>query len=180
MTTIHEFKQVTEALGIYPNELGAVMLDFDPINDQIMPGEWEYYSPNQEEWWIKGWVGHKAHLTLRHGLLKKGYELADEIAYLTKDLQFPSVNVIDATHFIDPGSPYAAIVLKVAENPLLMELHRRLSYLPHIDTYTPWVPHVTVAYVHADHALQAALRVNKVLYGRVLNPRRLNLGEDTY
>lgn len=178
MTTIHDFKKLTDKLGIFPNELGAVMLDFFPITDQILPDEWLYYSPNQDEWWMKGWVGHKAHLTLRFGLLKQGYELKDEIYELLRDLPLPSVNVIDTTHFQDPGNPYAAIVLKLADDPALLEFHRRLSYLPHIDTYTPWVPHVTVAYVHTDHALQAASRVNKVLYGRALLPKSLNLGED--
>lgn len=180
MTTIHEFKQVTDKLGIFPNELGAVMLDFEPIDNltAIIPEEWLYYSPNQEQWWIKGWVANKAHLTLKYGLLQKAYELKDEIAKLTEGLSLPQVRVAYATTFQDPGNPYTTIVLALEDDPALLEFNRRLSYLPHVDTYTPWVPHVTVAYIHSGFVTPAVERVHNMMTGRILIPRGLNLGED--
>ena len=182
MTTIHEFIHVTDKLGVFPTELGAVMLDFEPIDNltAIIPEEWLYYSPNQEQWWIKGWVANKAHLTLKYGLLQKAYELKDEIAKLTEDLSLPQVRVAYATTFQDPGKPYVAVVLALEDDPKLLEFHRRLSYLPHVDTFTPWVPHVTVAYVKREYADLAVALSNHVFIGQTLIPTRINLGEDKY
>lgn len=178
MTSIYDYKEVTDKLGIYPAELGCVMLDFEPITDEIIPPAWEYYSPKQEFWWVKGVVSDRAHLTLKYGLLQKAYELKDEIEALVGDLSLPKAQVVGATQFRQPNDPYSAVVLKIDENPELLEFSRRLSYLPHIDTFTPWVPHVTIAYVHAEHAPAAIEMVNSALYGRTLIPRELDLGED--
>ena len=178
MTSIYDYKEVTDKLGIYPAELGCVMLDFEPITDNIIPPEWEYYSPKQEFWWVMGVVSDRAHLTLKYGLLQKAYELKDEINALVGDLSLPKAQVVGAMEFRQPNDPYSAVVLKIDENPELLEFNRRLSYLPHIDTFTPWVPHVTIAYVHAEHAPAAIEMVNSALYGRTLIPRELDLGED--
>lgn len=180
MTTIHDFKSITDGLNVYPNELGVVMLDFEPVEDNIIPSEWEYYSPDQEGWWIKGWVGDRAHLTLKYGLLQQAWELSTEIKTLLSGLELPQVEVSGTTSFYDPGNPYAAIVLTLKDSLELMEFHRRLSYLPHIDTYTPWVPHVTMAYVFKKFANQAVSTINKQMLGRKLIPTELNLGESKY
>lgn len=178
MTSINDYQNITEKLGIYPSELGCVMLDFEPITDDIIPPEWEYYSPKQESWWVKGVVSHRAHLTLKYGLLQMAYELKDEINALIGDLSLPKATVIGAMEFRQPSDPYSTIVLKIDENPELVEFNRRLSYLPHIDTFTPWVPHVTIAYVHTENAQASIELVNKTLYGRTLIPKGLNFGED--
>lgn len=178
MTSVYDYKEVTDKLGIYPSELGCVMLDFEPITDDVIPAEWEYYSPKQEFWWVKGVVSDRAHLTLKYGLLQKAYELEAEINVLVGDLSLPKAMVVGAMEFRQPNDPYSAIVLKIDENPELIEFTRRLSYLPHIDTFTPWVPHVTMAYVHTEHASAAIELVNSAFYGRILIPRALNLGKD--
>ena len=180
MSSIHDFKSVTDRLDIYPNELGAVLLDFESLGEKIFAEEWMYYSPNQEEWWIKGWVGDRAHVTLRYGLLDQGVDLKNEIEDLLRDLPLPSVKAINTKIFGDPEGPYAAIVLEVFQTPELMEFHRRLSYLPHVDTFTPWVPHVTVAYVKREYADLAVALSNHVFIGQTLIPTRINLGEDKY
>jgi hypothetical protein len=180
VTHISEFKTVTDSLGIFPDELGVVMLDFEAINNPGMPNEWFYYSSDAETWWTKGWVGGMAHLTLKYGFLKPASELKNEIGALVKGLTLPTVDVAEATSFQTPGAPYSAVVLKLAEDEKLLEFHRRLSYLPHIDTFTPWVPHVTLAYVHADKASQAVALASKTMVGRRLIPRGLNLGEEKY
>lgn len=180
MSSIHDFKNVTDRLGIYPNELGAVLLDFESLGEKILPEEWLYYSPDQDEWWVKGWVGDRAHVTLRYGLLDQGVDLKNEIEELLSGLPLPSVDVMDTTSFGDPEGPYAAIVLRVTNTPELMEFYRRLSYLPHVDTFTPWVPHVTVAYVKRENADLAIALSNHVFTGQTLIPTRINLGEDKY
>lgn len=180
MTSIHDFKSVTDGLDIYPNELGAVMLDFEPVEDNIIPPEWEYYSPNQDDWWIKGWVGDRAHLTLKYGLLQQADEWSAEIKALLSGLDNPQVTVSGATNFQEPRNPYSAVVLTVEDSPDLMEFHRRLSYLPHVDTYTPWVPHITMAYVLKNYAEQATTMVNEQMRGRKLISTGINLGEEKY
>lgn len=180
MTHINEFKKVTDSLGIFPDELGVVMLDFEAIEDPGFLKEWFYYSSDAETWWTKGWVGGMAHLTLKYGFLKPASELKTEIDILLNGLPLPFVDVASVTHFQTPGAPYAAIVLKLADDENLLEFHRRLSYLPHVDTFTPWVPHVTLAYVHPDNAIDAEELVNQFMLGRRLIPRALNLGEEKY
>lgn len=175
---INDFKNVTDSLNIYPNELGAVMLDFEPVNEQIIPEEWCYYTSKQDLWWVKGWVGSSAHLTLKYGFLKKAYELKDQINALIGDIALPHVEIEDATVFAQPDADYVVIILRLLEDPTLLELNRRLSYLPHIDTFTPWLPHVTMAYVKAEYARQCMYLVTDQMSGRILAPKGLNLGEN--
>lgn len=180
MPSIHDFKNVTDSLGVYPNELGVVMLDFEPIEDIGIPEEWKYYTSDPDEWWVKGWVGDRAHVSLKYGLLDSPTEIKNEIEALIGELSLPKVTAIDVTAFHGPTAPYAAIVLKVEVTPELLEFHRRLSYLPHIDTFTPWVPHVTMVYVRSENATQAESFVRNVLLGRTLVPTGINLGEEKY
>lgn len=177
MTSIHDFKKVTDSLGIYPGELGVIMLDFTPLDNPGIPKEWEYNSSDPEKWWVKGFVGQNAHMSLLYGLLQPAAELSDQINTLLEGLPLPQVETVEATDFTQSGDLYSAIVLKVKVSSELMEFHRRLSYLPHVDTFTPWVPHVTVAYVNAQNVEDTVALVKENLVGKTLMPVGLNLGD---
>lgn len=177
MTSIYDFKDVTDSLEVFPAELGVVMLDCSPVENPGIPKEWEFNSSDPEKWWVKGFVGDGAHVSLLYGLLVPASEWSNQIETLVGDLPLPTVTLMEATSFAQPGDLYAAVVMKAVITPELMEFHRRLAYLPHVDTFTPWVPHVTIAYVDAHYVLEAVDMVNKTLSGRILMPVGLNLGD---
>lgn len=154
MTTFSDYKHIHENLGITVPNLGCVMLKLhvdSKFNLAIDPKEL-HVSPHPERWWINGDVTDSLHITLKYGLLNKAWRWEDHIRELLDGWEPEPVELAGVKFFDSPYSdePYACMVgvAKVTEN--LMEAHRRLSYLPHIDTFTPYVPHVTLAYLNSD------------------------------
>lgn len=109
-----------------------------------------YYSPDPEKFWVKGDVSEKAHITLLYGLLTPAYEQKGEINRVLDTWDAPEYFIPDNVTFFPspyPEEPYAAIVVKL-DDPALEEAHQRLSYLPHVNTFPTYQPHMTLAYVN--------------------------------
>lgn len=178
MSDFTDFKDVHDALGIDTSDLGCVMLDFQPIEYNPLPDEWLYSS--EEKFWVKGWMGNKLHVTLLYGILKDTHKWAEYVILRLLADWVPEVaipfDVIQFPSYSDENYVCIAAELKVTEN--LQEANRRLSYLPHIDTFSPYRPHVTLAYVRAEFAEESMGILKAFMDGRVFHPTYVNLGSD--
>ncbi len=176
-----QFPTVYMALGINVNKLGCIMLDTDsiPITSMVENGDDDlYFARDKEHYWIRGAVGETgAHATLLYGLLEHGTqwrELVDLVllGWKIPDLEIESIGVFDSPY---ADEPYKCIIAHIKVTDELLEGHARLELLPHINTFTKYRPHVTLAYVHED-AAQKWVGALQNLVGRTLAVTKLNYG----
>lgn len=187
MTDINtnQFPDVYTALGINVNKLGVVMLDVDPftVTDLVTNGRNDdlYFAQNQERFWIQGAVAEsQAHVTLLYGLLEKGLIWKPLIDIVLADWTPPVLEIERVGAFESPFSdePYSCIIAHIKVTPDLLEGHARLSLLPHINTYSTYRPHLTLAYVKVEEKEKWLKELGDSLNGKRLSVNKINYGGD--
>lgn len=187
----HDFPEVYKWLGINLNTLGIVMLDVEPIiithwigQDGVSAYLQDfplYYAKNKERFWIDGLVLDKGHVTLLYGLLEQGKNYEPHIKKVLEGWEMDSVEIESFGYFESPypDEEYYCIVAHIKVTPELMEGHQRLEFLPHINTFAGYKPHMTVAYIqkNADTRDQFIADLTKEFVGKKLKIKEdFNLG----
>ena len=178
----NQFPDVYKALGVNVNKLGTVMLDVDPftVTDLVTKGKDDlYFAQNQERFWIQGAVAESvAHVTLLYGLLEKGLVWKPLIDIVLADWTPPSLIVesIGAFESSFADEPYSCIVAHIKPTPELQEGHKRLELLPHINTYSEYRPHLTLAYVKVEAKDRWLKELGTFLNGKTLTVNNINYG----
>lgn len=178
----HLFESVYKKLGINLDKLGCIMLDVEPLKGLNVSEDKLYYAKNKERFWVNGLVFNKvAHLTLLYGLLQSGSEIKDLVDQVLTEWYMPGVE-IDHVGFFNspyPDEPYYCIVGHVKVNDDLMEGHQRLEFLPHINTFAGYKPHITLAYVKKDEKIRDEVMeyFNKALKDQPLKVTGINYGK---
>jgi len=137
-------------LGIDFDQLGCVMLDCEPptfLHDLVPPTFW-YRDPARP-----GEYGPEmqAHVTLLFGLIQNANTIRAEVDEVLEGWRAPEF--FEASKraplemFGGPDAPYDCIVLRPSYDLGYSDAHRRLSRLPHINTFPDYQAHVTVGYV---------------------------------
>lgn len=183
MVSAYDFPQIYERIGMQLGHFGCIMLDVEPlpISNAFDDEDVFYYSRNPMLRYVKGPVAETgAHATLLYGLTpddNAGVEQRESVNELLEGLNLSSV-VIDTVDFFPPqfNEPYACIIGKLRTDGDLGEANRRLRFLPHIDTFVDYKPHVTLAYVRAEHKERAIWRLGTALENIELNAIGINYG----
>lgn len=146
----------------------------------MVPAEWAYVSPHPDRFWIKGMEAGD-HITLLYGLLSNGNTIRAAVDEVLDGWQPGQVTVDHVGSFPSTfaDEPYACIVGHIAVTPELIDAHARLSYLPHIDTFWQYKPHLTLGYVHREHEAAAIERLGAAVNGVPLTPLGLNYGRNS-
>ena len=77
-----------------------------------------------------------------------------------------------------PGEDYACLVGVVESWGKLEQAHKLLSFLPHVNTYLEYIPHLTLGYVDADRKDEALKLLHQNRIGGLnLTPFGLSYGE---
>lgn len=128
--------------------LGCIMMNTNqiPIAQYIK-------NPDADLFTKPGWGGglageDEAHVTLLFGLLENGNVWKDKVDMLLQGWKLPEV-VIDEVSYFDLGDSYAIIGL-VRPTPEVVDGNERLSLLPHVNTFSEYHPHITLAYIKHD------------------------------
>lgn len=185
------FEETYKNLGINLDELGCVMLDIEPL-DNMYSIEYEgagtmlYASKNPDRKWINGWVvGSVAHITLLYGLLDNAHNWEKHINAVLDGWEMDTVEIDHISYFDSPYNDedknYWCIVAHIKVTPELMEGHQRLEFLPHINTFTGYKPHMTICYIEkretTDHRDNLIEYFNKCWSGQKLKVKSdINLG----
>ena len=184
MTTMYE------RLGVNWGNLGCVMLDIvDPGWAEKVP-EVLWYHPTDEDRIIlkeptdNYGMEERPHVTLLYGLLENANiwrPFVDEVMdgwEIPNSLDVDKFDVFKAHHGL-----YEVVVAKIRMTPHLQAANQRLKRLPHIETF-PYVPHVTIGYVHPGTGAYIARDLNDMakkntqyVAPTVLNYGRLPVGE---
>jgi 2'-5' RNA ligase len=154
----HDFEEVYRGLGINLSTLGCVMLDVEPLDNMYSMhaegGESNlYYAKDKSRFWINGWVCDKtAHVTLLYGLLETAKNYEWHIEQIMKDWKLPEIEIESVGYFDSPyeDEPYYCIVAHIKVTPELLEKHQRLEFLPHVNTFAGYKPHMTICYIKKE------------------------------
>lgn len=184
----HDFEEVYKWLGIDLNKLGCLMLDTEPIpceyflmhQDGVSAYFPSYHAKNKDRFWIDGYVGNKPHVTLLYGFLVEAKAIKSHIKSVLEGWKMDTVMIEDIGFFESPyaDEPYYCIVAHLQVTDSLLEGHRRLELLPHINTFAGYKPHVTVAYIEKDEVIRDdfVCYLKKKLVGKELKVIGLNYG----
>lgn len=177
-----KFLEVYENLGIDVGNLGCIMLDTETIatNDIIADGDY-FTRPSQYEDGMDD--GHESerepHVTLLYGLLRPGIELKKHVDAVLDGWQ-PQELIIDYVGFFystDAEMNAVTIVAFVRKTDSLLEANARLRFLPHIDTFPEYKPHITLAYVKDSANWQEYVTLlNDKYAGKSVKPVSINYG----
>lgn len=156
----HNFEDVYKKLDINLDTLGCVMLDLEPLGSMggaVTLATDLYYSNNPDRKWINGWVAGKIpHITLLYGLLDNAHNWEKYINLVLNDWKMDTVEIDHIGYFDSPYSDedYYCLVAHIKVTQELMEGHNRLEFLPHINTFTGYKPHMTIGYIRKDEELR--------------------------
>lgn len=147
-----DYPDLYEGTGVDPNDLGCIMLDLEtlPIISVVGSGaESDLVNTSTRHDHLMGAVAeNEAHVTLLYGLLENGNIWKDKVDTLLEGWALNSIKIREVGYFDLPES--YAIVAHVEETTDLLEGHNRLTLLPHIQTFSDYRPHVTLAYISKE------------------------------
>lgn len=182
----HNYQEVYDDLGIDLKSLGCIMLKTEVPDTSFIKDEDLYYTDNPKLFWVNGRSTTNSHITLKYGLLnsvrRKHVDTVIDGLPLPERLIGQGMMKFDSPY---PDEPYECIVLKISTDSAfghpaeLMALHNQLNYLPHVNTFPDYKPHVTLAYVrkgwYSEHfapgtsprAGYQSLKTTELDYGRM-------------
>ena len=186
----HQFPQVYADLGVSIPDLGCIMLDVESfdVTRHVANGEADlYYGTLPQLRYAQGAVAEKsAHVTLLYGLLEPGPAWQKHVDAVLEGWNILSVRISDVSFFPSTAQneDYSVIVAKIEVSAELLEGHRRLQLLPHVDTFPDYTPHLTLAYIKngpsgvewAESALEKWLTTLSPLEGVELSISGINYG----
>ena len=176
-----DFPHVYEDLGINLGDLGCIMLDTEPIDimesiqDLYESGNVYYGEPEDQHYGIPATT--EPHVTLLYGLLQNGHVWRDKVNEMLMGWSCPELTVQKVSYF-DIGKAFAVIAL-LKKTPELIDGHDRLTLLPHVNTFSEYVPHVSLVYVDKTVDVDALVKLlNKQLKGATLKTTGINYGDE--
>lgn len=179
----HSFPQVYEDLGIDVQELGCIMLNTEPLKvSDVIDADHLYYAADKAHYkYINGIVSETVpHVTLLFGLMSSGQAMKKHVDAVLNDWTLPALEV-DHVDFFESKvetEPYYCLVAKITPSEELLEGNARLSFLPHIDTFPTYQPHITLAYIKKDETLRDSYLelLNTRFKGKTVDPKDINYG----
>lgn len=168
-----DFPGLHEELGVDTDKLGCIMLDLQTFD--VL----KHVENGASDLAGDGTVAEtEAHVTLLYGLLQNGNTVKEQVDKVLDGWSLDSVVLDEITSFPVPADAEAVPIVAKLWDARLTEAHDRLSLLPHVNTFTEYNPHVTLAYVKNDPDVVQkwvkALRTE--LGGMRLNATGINYG----
>lgn len=175
-----DFPGLYKELGVNEDNLGCIMLDLQPFDvlKHIPDGQNDLYTTDKAH--SGGAVAEtEAHVTLLYGLLQNGNTIKDQVDTVLSGWKCDSVVLDTIDSFpVAPDAPSVPIVAKLW-NSDLQDANKRLSLLPHVNTFTEYNPHVTIAYVKNDPDIvqKWVKALNQVIAGMRIASTGINYGD---
>ncbi|MDQ0825413.1 phage gp29-like protein/2'-5' RNA ligase [Arthrobacter sp. B2I5] len=167
-------------LGIDPSNLGCIMMDTETLNVMThLPADFEadlIQSTKPSDHAMGAVAETEAHVTLLYGLLENGNLWKDKVDAVLKGWSLDSVTIADVDYF-DVGDSFA-VIAHIEKTPELIDGHERLTLLPHIQTFSEYKPHLTLAYVSKDADIDDWVDyLGTAFNGKTLKTAGINYGD---
>lgn len=170
-----------DGTGVDPSDLGCIMLDVETLDilkhvPDALHGDLVEATTRHDH--TMGAVAEtEAHVTLLYGLLENGNTWKDKVDAVLEGWKLDQVQ-IDEVGYFDTSDSYA-IVAHVETTPELIDGHERLTLLPHIQTFSEYKPHITLAYVNKDADVDAWVDSLGAAYnGQSVKTADINYGDE--
>lgn len=159
---------------IVPDDLGCIMVNTKPISilkhinnpDVDLMPDIEYGN-------VPGEMA--PHVTLLYGLLENGHVWKDKVNELLKDWQLDEI-IIDKVDYFDLGDS-KVIIGKVKLTDELLDGHNRLTLLPHVNTFSEYIPHISLAYIKSTADVNKWIDALSIYNGVSVKTTGLNYGD---
>lgn len=172
-----DFPDLYKDIDIDTDDLGCIMLDLEPMEVmKHVEGKEEELFENPK--WDQGSVPAETvpHVTLLYGLLENGNKWKNKVDTLLKEWKLDKVK-IDHVGFFETPDSYA-VIAHLEKTPELVDGHERLTLLPHINTFSEYLPHMTLAYVKLDADVEAWVKALGAVYnGKTVKAAGINYGD---
>ncbi len=175
-------QEIYDRLGVFPDKLGCVMADTEPLKISDMLSEEDlYYAKEKDRFWIDGVVSEKVcHVTLLYGLMQSARDWKEYVDALLKNVSIKDVEIDQVSYFDSPyeNEPYFCLVAKLVVSDELLAANGELRKLPHCDSYALYTPHITLAYIKKDPKIRDELlyAMNNRFVGMKVKTTGLNYG----
>lgn len=175
-----DFPDLYEGIDIDPNDLGCIMLDTETLDVmKHLPDDYadDLIDATTSHDHAMGAVAEtEAHVTLLYGLLENGNVWKDKVDTVLQDWKIDSVKIADVGYFDTPDS--YAVIAHIETTPELIDGHERLTLLPHIQTFSEYKPHLTLAYVSKDADVDKWVDALGAAYnGKTIKAKGINYGD---
>lgn len=117
------------------------------------------------------------HATLLYGLLNNGNIWKDKVDSVLTGWEMPTVKIKDVSYFQLEDSK--AVIALLEETPEIIDANKRLSLLPHLNTFSEYHPHITLAYITDDADVDKWVKaLGKKYNGQVVATEGINYGDE--
>lgn len=172
-----DYPELYDDIDIDTDDLGCIMLNLEPMKvlEHVKGLEDEVFeNPKFDQGAIPAET--VPHVTLLYGLLENGNKWKDKVDLLLKDWKLESVK-IDHVGFFETPDSYA-IVAHLEKTDELVDGHERLTLLPHVNTFSEYLPHMTLAYVKLEANPEPWVKaLGKVYNGKTVKASGINYGD---
>lgn len=173
-----DYPDLYSDMDIDVDDLGCIMLDLEPMEvlGHMPLGSEDDLFENPS--WDQGALPAETvpHVTLLYGLLENGNKWKNKVDQLLDGWNLNSVK-IDHVGYFDTSDSYA-VVAHLEKTPELVDGHERLTLLPHINTFSEYLPHMTLAYVKKEADVDSWVdTLNKVYAGKTVQAAGINYGD---
>lgn len=174
-----DFPELYDGTDINPDDLGCIMVNTDKLSIIGTVGEGAeddlITSTDRHDHAMGAVAEQEPHVTLLYGLLENGNLWKDKVNALLAGWSLDTVKISEVGYFNLPES--YAIIAHIEKTTDLQDGHDRLTLLPHINTFSEYRPHMTLAYISKDADLGKWLTTLGEAYnGKEISVTGINYG----
>lgn len=173
-----DYPKLYDGTDVDPDELGCIMANLEPLKvlELVDDAEDDLIEKTKHDWSAVP-AEDEPHVTLLYGLLENGNKWKKKVDTLLEDWSMKSVKITEVDYFDLQDS--IAIVAHIEKTDELVDGHERLTLLPHIQTFSEYQPHMTLAYIKRDNKLidKWVEALGEAYNGKVIKYTGLNYGD---
>ncbi len=167
-------------IDIDVENLGCIMINTEkiPVLQYIKDGEKDLVEATDRHDHTMGAVSEvEPHATLLYGLLENGNKWKNKVDKLLEGWELPVVKIEKVDYFDLPES--YAVIAKLEKTDELVDGHERLTLLPHINTFSEYSPHITLAYINKEADINKWVEIlGKKYNSQIVATTSINYGDE--